>query len=409
MPYVLAVVAALVVWQAIRRPMLRRLAIRDAVRRPTETMLVIAGSLLGTALITGSFIVGDTLDSSIRASAYNQLGPVDETLSLTDPETAVDVERRVAAIDDPRIDGVMSLVSTRAPIASGEDLAEPYAQILELDFEEGRNFGADPAITGISGDTPGPGEVVVGDDLAAGLELERGDTVTAYLYGDEVELEVVNVLPQTGVAGFWVGFEASSPNAFVAPGTIEEALGRAPPKDARPPVTYVLVSNRGGVEDASELSNEVTGLIEEAVGTTAVRVEEVKRLTLEAAETQGEAFQEVFLGFGSFAIIAGVLLLVNIFVMLSEERKSQLGMLRAVGMTRSHLVRVFVIEGFMYALVSSLLGALLGIGVGWAIVKVAAPIPKSAPSRLDPSAYMKPSITKTRTRCERVIPTARSM
>lgn len=376
MPYVLAAVAVLVAWQAIRRPMLRRLAVRDATRRPTETMLVIAGSLLGTALITGSFIVGDTLDSSIRASAYNQLGPVDETIAITDPKTAAEVEQRVKAIwvDDSRIDGVVSLVSTRAAIATSEALAEPDAQIIEMDFGAGHDFGADPAITGISGETPRPGEVVVGEDLAATLDLEAADTITAYLYGEEIELTVRDVLPQTGLAGFWIGFEASSPNAFVAPGTLEKVLGRAPPEEAAPPVTFVLVSNRGGVEDAAALSDDVSTVIEDALGSTPARIEEVKRLTLEAAETQGNEFQEVFLGIGSFAIIAGVLLLVNIFVMLSEERKSQLGMLRAVGMTRSHLVRVFVIEGFFYALASGLLGALLGIGVGWAIVQVAAPI-----------------------------------
>jgi putative ABC transport system permease protein len=77
---------------------------------------------------------------------------------------------------------------------------------------------------------------------------------------------------------------------------------------------------------------------------------------------------------GILAIIAGVLLLVNIFVMLAEERKSQLGMLRAVGTRRSDLIRIFFIEGAMYSFASSVIGALLGIGVGWAIVTVAAPI-----------------------------------
>ena len=66
-----------VVYQALRRPVLRKLAVRDAARRPSETLLVVAGSVLGTALITGSLIVGDTLDSSIRASATTQLGLVD--------------------------------------------------------------------------------------------------------------------------------------------------------------------------------------------------------------------------------------------------------------------------------------------------------------------------------------------
>src|SRR5665809_331 len=90
---VLSALALLVVsFVAMRRSFLRRLAFRDATRRPGETVLVIAGSLLGTALITGSFIVGDTLDSSIRASATTQLGPVDEVVVTSDPDEAARVE-----------------------------------------------------------------------------------------------------------------------------------------------------------------------------------------------------------------------------------------------------------------------------------------------------------------------------
>ncbi|MGZ4415667.1 MAG: hypothetical protein ACXVRZ_15025, partial [Gaiellaceae bacterium] len=49
-----------------RRPILRRLALRNAMRRPREALLVVLGSLLGAAIITGSAVVGDTMDSSIR-------------------------------------------------------------------------------------------------------------------------------------------------------------------------------------------------------------------------------------------------------------------------------------------------------------------------------------------------------
>ncbi|MGZ8697865.1 MAG: hypothetical protein ACXWZ1_10990, partial [Gaiellaceae bacterium] len=61
-----------------RRPILRRLAVRNAMRRPREALLVVLGSLLGAAIITGSAVVGDTMDSSIRQVARQHLGPVDE-------------------------------------------------------------------------------------------------------------------------------------------------------------------------------------------------------------------------------------------------------------------------------------------------------------------------------------------
>jgi putative ABC transport system permease protein len=369
-----------VAYQAVRRPMLRRLALRDALRRPSETALVIAGSLLGTALITGSFIVGDTLDASNRATATTQLGPVDEVVAVTRPAEARPALRSIRSINDNRIDGVISLVAAEAAFASasgnpGDLLAEPEGQLIELDFEEGKAFGDDRSATGITGPTPGPGETVLTEDLARRLQVEPGERVTAYIYGTETELRVDRVLPRVGLAGFWLGIESTSANAFVAPGTISAATEDSLARGAVPPTTYVAVSNRGGVEEGAAFTEEVTTLIEEALGPAhSLRVEPTKRQRLEDAEAQGDVFGELFLGIGSFAIIAGVLLLVNIFVMLAEERKAQLGMLRAVGMRRSHLVRTFVIEGTVYALGAGVLGAALGIGVGWAIAKLAAPI-----------------------------------
>lgn len=358
--------------------MLGRLALRDATRRPKETVLVIAGSLLGTALITGSLIVGDTLDASVKATAFTQLGPIDEIVRVPDRALADDLASRLESLDDDRIDGVLKMVVVEASLssdASGKELAEPGAQLIELDFDEGRSFGGDGSATGISGDTPGPGEAVVTADLAETLDVEVGDPLAGFLFGKETDLTVSGIVPRTGVAGFWLGSETRSSNAFVAPGSIERLIDGEVPEGAAPPLTTIAISNRGGVEEGADLTRGVVDLVHEQLGAgNHLRVEEVKRTRLEAAAESGDMFGELFLGIGSFAIIAGTLLLVNIFVMLAEERKSQLGMLRAVGMRRSYLIRAFIIEGAIYALAAAAVGAVLGIGVGWGITKAAAPI-----------------------------------
>ncbi len=55
--------------------------------------------------------------------------------------------------------------------------------------------------------------------------------------------------------------------------------------------------------------------------------------------------------------------------MLGEERKTELGMMRAVGLRRSHLLRTFGLEGAIYSVVAAAIGALLGVGVGWVLIK----------------------------------------
>ncbi|MQA99370.1 MAG: FtsX-like permease family protein [Actinobacteria bacterium] len=362
---------------ALSSPVQRRLAVRQSIRRPRETMLVIAGSLLGTAIITGSFIVGDTLDSSVRVTAYTQLGPVDEMIQVPDPKQAGTIVKDIEALDDDRIDGVTSLLSLEAPVASsasGKRRAEPKAQLIELDFERGRSFGSDPALTGIRGKTPRDEQAVITTDVADLLRLSRGDELTAFVFGQEVDLEVDRIIERNGLAGFWTGPETTSANVFVAPGTLASAIGDELPEGANPPLTSVLVSNRGGVEDGARLSEGVSGVIEEELHGTPLRIEPIKQDRLDSAKASGEEFSELFVAIGTFAVVAGILLLINIFVMLAEERKKELGMMRAVGATRWGLVRGFVIEGAVYGFLAAVLGAALGVLVGWAIVKLAAPI-----------------------------------
>ena len=134
------------------------------------------------------------------------------------------------------------------------------------------------------------------------------------------------------------------------------------------------MSNSGGVESGNHLSSLVASRIRFALGPYATKgtaVETSKQTVLAQAKQSGDSIGSGFLMIGSFAIIAGILLLVNIFVMLSEERKPELGMLRAVGMRRGRLVRSFYLEGAVYALAASLLGIVAGIGVGRAVAVIA--------------------------------------
>ena len=65
----------------MRQRTLVAMALRNIGRRRAEAVLVVAGALLGTAIITSSFVVGDVIEGSFADVARTRYGPVDVTLT----------------------------------------------------------------------------------------------------------------------------------------------------------------------------------------------------------------------------------------------------------------------------------------------------------------------------------------
>jgi putative ABC transport system permease protein len=370
---VLAVAAVLLTAIAVRAPVLRRLALRQVARRPTEAVLVVLGSVLGTAIIVGSLVVGDTLGFSVRQVAYHTLGPVDERVLSTSAVTGDQVDRslRAGLAGSRDVDGVLSgVVQQTAALrrSEGHDLAEPRVLAFDLDLAEAATFGSSADSPGLSGPAPAAGHVVVNEPFARALDVVAGDAVDLYLEGRASTFVVDRVVAGTGLAGTGLG-STQNRNVFLPHGTLAATTSSG----AR---WVTWLSNRGGTETGSPLTDEVSRQVRRALGPldAQVVVETPKRDVLRQAKTTGDSLGALFLMIGSFSIIAGALLLVNVFVMLAEERKAQLGMLRASGLRRSHLVAAFSLEGAVYAVVAAGLGLLLGIAVGRAVALVAARI-----------------------------------
>jgi putative ABC transport system permease protein len=363
-------------WLLVARPTLRRLAIRNVARRPVEALLVVLGSLLGTAIITGSLVVGDTIDRSIQASAYDQLGPIDETVSVNGINQGTELVKRFAGFSSPSVDGVLSFVTAGASVVNigAAGGTQPRAQLLEVDFAAARSFGADPGITGISGATPAAGHAAITVDLAKKLHLGPGGRIMVFAYGDKHQFVVDRVLPRRGVAGYWtIDGRQQSYNVLVAPGTITSLAGRFADSASGvvgststlvPPETIVAISNIGGVQSGAAATAKASLAINTVVRALGLRAVPAKKTVLDLARKNGKGLSELYFTIGMFAVAAGVMLLVNIFVMLADERRSELGMLRAIGMRRAPLVGAFALEGWVYALLSSAAGALVGIQVG---------------------------------------------
>ena len=93
-----------------------------------------------------------------------------------------------------------------------------------------------------------------------------------------------------------------------------------------------------------------------------------KQFVVNAADIAGVAFGSMFSIFGAFSILAGILLIFLIYVMMAAERRAEMGIARAVGMQRGHLVQMFVTEGLVYDLAAALLGLGLGLLVSYGMI-----------------------------------------
>jgi putative ABC transport system permease protein len=355
----------------VGRPTLRRLAVRNTVRRPAESALVLLGALLGTAIITSGFNVQDSLAASVTQRAFTQLGPVDEVVRSSGSAAGLAVASAISARPPSGIAGSLPILTMAAPVltTSTRPAALPHAQVLETDFAKGAQLGGVPSRTGLSGATPGPGEAVVGADLANSLGVKPGDTVVIPIYGQRPTFRVTRVLPRRGLAGFWLGQGSTSPNIFVQPGTIDSLRAQAPAgMGATVPTAVLAVSNGGPVVQSRARSEGVAAGLRAALAGQPATMATVKSDLLDAAKATAKSSTSLLSVAADLSVAAGILLLINTFVMLAQERKVSLGMLRAIGLRRSGLIGAFALEGWLYAVTSAALGVLAGLGLGRLVI-----------------------------------------
>jgi putative ABC transport system permease protein len=124
------------------------------------------------------------------------------------------------------------------------------------------------------------------------------------------------------------------------------------------------------VEDGAARTAAVDAKIRRAAQGLNPQIVDIKRIVLDQADAAGKGYGQMFSTMGSFGVLAGLLLLVQLFVMLAAERKPELGMARAVGMRRMWLVGGFATEGWLYTVAATVLGTGIGIGLGRILVAV---------------------------------------
>jgi putative ABC transport system permease protein len=369
------IVLGLLVFLAWRNPLILRLALRNIPRRRAQTVLIVFGLMLATLLITAAFGTGDTMTYSMRQAFTAGLGGTDILIERVNPIISFngppDFNRPRPTFDEAVLDQVKADWGTDDRIDGWSGEFQQMGALVDTDSQQGAGqtfiTGIDADTRQTTGDLPRrdggvfnpadlqPGEILLDKSAADKLDAQVGHKINIAV-NDETKTFIVRDI--VGVASPSSQF----PVAYVTLGDIQEMY------DAPGQLTNINVSLRGGPLDGLEYSDEVADKLKTLVDTEVYSVQEIKQGNLAFANLFGNLFTTIFLGTALFSIAAGILLIFLIFTMLAAERKSEMGMARAIGTQRGHLTQMFAFEGMAYDLAAAALGAILGIAVGFAMV-----------------------------------------
>jgi putative ABC transport system permease protein len=372
-----AAAAVIVAATAARNRVFFRLGVRNVRRRPGRSALIIVGLMLGTAIITATLATGDTMTRTVRSAAVTSLGQTDELVAARG--ATPDIQAAAGAATGVRYFPQADVAAVRRSLA-GTNLVDGIAPaIIEpvgaQDVTSRQNepdmtvFATDPRalygfgpMTLAGGGTASlaalqPGWVYMNRDAADSLGASAGDSIRVFAGRTAAAVRVKAIVSFDGA-----GTDGA---ALLMP------LDRAQQLFGKPGlIKYVLVSNRGGATSGAALTERVVATLQPTLGPLHLQANKTKADALEIADATGTAFVSLFTTFGSFSIAAGILLIFLIFIMLAAERRGELGIARAVGTRRRHLVQMFLFEGVSYDLLAAVVGTVLGIVIAYLMVLV---------------------------------------
>lgn len=348
----------------LRNRVISKLGIRNILRRKGYAAIVILGLMIGTGVISSSLVIGDTMDNMIETEILRSYHNTDEIITGKKPNGETDyfnisvfnqVENGFSSL---YIDGLSPAINDYVAVLNLDtNLSEPRAAFFGVDFNHAENFGDFINQNGEKVIFLADDEVMLGENIANDLDAIVGHEIMIYASTLPVKLEITHILDAEERAGTGNGIYL---NLKKAQQTVNQ-----PGK-----INRILISNRGDVIEGMKYTDKVIKEFKtiDISDSLNFNISVVKKEVLEEGKQNLEQFSNLFTIFGTFSIIAGIILIVNIFVMLAEERKSEMGMSRAIGMQKNQLKKMYLFEGTIYAICASLVGVFFGIFIGYIII-----------------------------------------
>ncbi|GAB2683711.1 putative ABC transport system permease protein [Barrientosiimonas humi] len=310
------------------------LAEQNALRQPRRTAATASALMIGLALVSMMSVFGASATKSVDTLIEENFQgdyTVSGNFGMPFSSTVADGLERVPGVDAvARVRFAPAQIDGKARQALGGTDLVALQRITMIEPVSGSLDGLDAA------------SAVVNESKAEELGVQPGDDIRVALAGRTTTLRVAAVVKD---------------NPAVAPVvTTLAGFQRAGGPDQD---NYVFVDRAAGSDPAAVRA----GLERQVEALPTVTLKDQDEFKAEQREPIDQLLMLIYALLG-LAVIIAILGIVNTLALSVIERTREIGLLRAVGLSRRQLRRMVRLESVTIAVVGALLGVALGIGFG---------------------------------------------
>lgn len=318
-----------------------RLGRDNAARNPRRTAATAAALMIGLALVGAIGVIGASAKASIKDLVQGTGADFIVQSSIQFGAAAGIPDDALGTLADVSgVDSVSTLAFDQVHV-NGDDATDGVqaansgyvSSILSLKSVDGK-----------VNDVP-EGSVLLSESFAKDRDLKVGQTLDLkYSTGQQSSLKVAGIFQNNSLA-----------NALIVP--ISE---RSKFFDTDVQIAFLTLTGDAVLDDVH------TRLDKALAAYPTLDVQDQSEFTKQQT-AQIDQIMVVFQGFLVLAIIIAAIGIVNTLALSVLERTRELGMLRAIGMTRKQVKRMVRTESVIIALFGALLGVVVGVGFGIAL------------------------------------------
>ncbi len=331
------------------------LVLRPAARDRLRFALTVTGIAIGVATVAAIRLSNASVMSSFSNTVDLIAGKASLTVLPDGPGIPEDTLRRLSWLRRAGVATAPAVSEIAAVLGREGEIIEVYGvdplsdeTVREYSLSSGASAPALATLFGIFEKDA----LIITRALAERLGLRQGDTLTLVAQGRAHGFKTAAVLEPSGPAGGTGGAIA-----FGDISTVQDAFGKTGLLDR-----IDLVAPPGtSPEDLERLSAEITASLPPGVtvGRPERRTETVDRMV--------RAFRVNLTALGLIALLVGVYFVYNTLSISVLRRRTEIGTVRALGVAKSRVFTVFILEGLGLGLA----GSLLGIGLGVVLARLA--------------------------------------